>query len=457
MVRGDIVNTTEQRPALHTATRLPAGSSLSVDGQDVAAEVEAVNTKASAFANAVHGGHRRGVTGQPIRSIVNIGIGGSDLGPRMVVRALRRYWQPNIETFFVSNVDPSDLDAVLTKVDPATTLFIVVSKTFTTVETLANAEVARHWLTEALGDAAISKHMVAVTAATSRATAFGVAPDDVFAMWDWVGGRFSLSSAVGLAIELTIGSANMAALRAGMHTVDRELLERPSRTNAPVMMGALDVWYANYFDVRSKAVVPYSQGLELLPAHLQQLQMESNGKSVTIDGEPVQWNTSPALWGSPGTNGQHAFFQLLHQGTDLIPIDLIGVVDHDDNERARLLQANLVAQASALAIGRFADELADDSVDPDLIPHREMRGNHPSTLILLPRLDPTCLGQLIALYEHSTVVAGLIWGINPFDQWGVELGKQRATDLLPAFSGATVPPGTDPATAATMARLSGRS
>jgi glucose-6-phosphate isomerase len=223
------------------------------------------------------------------------------------------------------------------------------------------------------------------------------------------------------------------------------------------MMGTLDVWYANYFDVRSKAVVPYSQELELLPAHLQQLQMESNGKSVTIDGERVDWNTSPSLWGAPGTNGQHAFFQLLHQGTDLIPIDFIGVVDHDDDERARLLQSNLVAQASALAIGRSAEELASESVNPHLIPHREMRGNHPSTLILLPRMDPTCLGQLIALYEHSTVVAGLAWGINPFDQWGVELGKQRATDLLPAFSGASLPPGTDPATAATMARLHGPS
>ncbi|MEO8328740.1 MAG: glucose-6-phosphate isomerase [Candidatus Nanopelagicales bacterium] len=453
MTHGDRVNTTEGRPALHTATRLPTGSSLLVDGHDVAADVASVNAQMATFVDSIHGGQWLGATGQPIRNVVNIGIGGSDLGPRMVVRALRRYWHAGLNVQFVSNVDPADLAAVLSQLDPATTLFVVVSKTFTTTETLANAETAKRWLVSSLGEQAPAKHLVAVTAATDRAREFGVQPSAIFGFWDWVGGRFSLASPVGLAIELAIGPANMRALRAGMHLVDRALVAQPTRANASIILGMLDVWYSNYHSVQSKAVIPYAQDLQLFSAHLQQVQMESNGKSVAADGSPIDWTTSASLWGTPGTNGQHAFFQLLHQGTDLIPIDFIGIVEHEDDERARMLQANLVAQASALAVGRLADELASDGVDPALIPHRVMPGNHPSTLITLPRLDPHCLGELIALYEHATVVAGLAWQINPFDQWGVELGKQLASQLLPAVSGGPIPADTDAATLATISRL----
>ena len=455
MVRGDVVNVTEGRPALHTATRLPTGARLVVDGRDVAADVELVYERMHDFVDAVHSGEWLGSTGQRIRTIVNIGIGGSDLGPRMVVRALRNYWQPGLQTRFVSNVDPADLDAALHDLDPATTLFVVVSKTFTTTETLANATAARAWLVDQLGEQAPAQHVVAVTAATERAIAFGVLEEAVFGFWDWVGGRFSLASPVGLAIELAIGSQHMTELRAGMHTVDQALLTQPTPNNAAILLGMLDVWYVNCFGVQSKAVVPYSQDLELFASHLQQLQMESNGKSVAADGGPIDWNTSPSLWGTSGTNGQHAYFQLLHQGTDLIPLDLIAVDGSDGassntENRSVMLAANLVAQASALAAGRTAEELAADGVDASVIPHRVMRGNHPSTIIHLPQLNPNCLGQLIALYEHATVVAGFAWGINPFDQWGVERGKQLASAFLPALAGAPIPDGTDAATRATI-------
>jgi glucose-6-phosphate isomerase len=456
MVHGGHVNATEDRPALHTVLRLPPDEPLLVGGHDLATEVQEVYERMQVFVAAVHEGHWRGSTGERITSVVNIGIGGSDLGPRMVARALREHHVAEVCVRFVSNVDPADLDANLADLDPATTLFVVVSKTFTTVETLANARAARAWITGALGDESVSHHMVAVTAAKPSAIEFGIREEGIFGFWDWVGGRFSLSSPVGLAVELAIGSRDMREFRNGMHVIDSELIDRPTSSNGALLLGLLDVWYTTFCDVTSKAIVPYSQDLELLPAHMQQLQMESNGKSTTIDGDPVTWRTSPSVWGAPGTNGQHAFFQMLHQGTDIVPVDFVGVLGGDGDERTHLLQANLLAQASALAIGRTPDELRTDGVDASLVPHRTMPGNRPSTLLLLPDLSPSSLGQLIALYEHSTVVAGLAWGINPFDQWGVELGKQRASALLPAITSGTVPPGTDAATTATLARMQRR-
>jgi glucose-6-phosphate isomerase len=452
MTEGQHINSTEDRPALHTALRLPPGTGLVVDGRDVAAEVQAVYSRMHAFTGEIHEGRWRGHTGQRITTVVNIGIGGSDLGPRMVVRALRQHHVEGIEVRFASNVDPADLAATVSDLDPASTLFVVVSKTFTTVETLTNARAARHWLTDSLGPEAVGQHMVAVSAATDRAVEFGIKQDAVFGFWDWVGGRYSLSSPVGLAIELAIGSDAMRDFRAGMHVIDTELTKTPLSQNAACLLGLLDVWYSTFWELTSKAVVPYAQDLELLPAHMQQLQMESNGKSTTVAGDPVTWRTCPSVWGTPGTNGQHAYFQLLHQGTDIVPVDFIGVMSGDD-EASALLKANLVAQASTLALGRSAEELRADGVNESLIPHRTMPGNRPSTMILLPDLQPGSVGQLIALYEHSTAVAGLVWGINPFDQWGVELGKQRASALLPALTGGDVPAGTDPATAATLAAL----
>lgn len=453
MCAGERVNHTEDRPALHTALRLPPEERLVVDGHDIAREVQGVYQRIDDFVTAVHSGKWRGGTGERITSVVNIGIGGSDLGPRMVTRALRRHHLPGIDVRFVANVDPADLTYALAGLRPENTLFVVVSKTFTTVETLANARAARDWITQAMNKEAVAQHMVAVTAATSRAVEFGVSDTAVFGFWDWVGGRFSVSSPVGLAIELAVGPESMREFRAGMRSVDEDLLNQPARDNGAVMLGMLDVWYSTFCDYTSRAVVPYSQDLELLPAHLQQLQMESNGKSTTFDGEPVTWRTSPSVWGTSGTNGQHAYFQLLHQGTEVIPVDFIGVLDPQADERSLLVQANLLAQASALAIGRTAAEVSSDHVDPDLVAHRTMPGNRPSSLLLLPDSSPRAIGQLIALYEHRTVVAGLAWGINPFDQWGVELGKQLANALLPALSGEPLPPGSDAATAATLKRM----
>lgn len=457
MVSGEVVNVSEHRQALHTACRLPADAPLVADGIDIAGEVRDVYDRIDAFVDAVHDGRWTGATGKRITSVVNIGIGGSDLGPRTVARALREFTVPGISVHFVANVDPADLSRVLAPLDPETTMFVVVSKTFTTVETLSNARAARTWLTNALGEAAVSSHMVAVSAAVDKAVEFGISSEAVFGFWDWVGGRFSLSSPVGMSIQLAIGSAEMRQLRDGMHRIDVDLVQQPPERNAALVLGMLDVWYSTFCEYRTKAVVPYAQDLELLPAHLQQLQMESNGKSVTRDGDNVTWHTSPVVWGAPGTNGQHAFFQLLHQGTERVIVDLIGVIDQPDDQRAVLLQANLAAQASALANGQTAAELSAAGLDPDVIPHRTMPGNRPSTVITLPRLDPASVGQLIALYEHVTVVAGLAWGINPFDQWGVELGKQMASGLAPAIGGGQLPAGTDPATAATVKRLQRRS
>jgi len=457
MVSGVHLNTTENRAALHTALRLSDDDELVVDGADVAAEVSRVKQRMSQFVDSVHSGQWQGATGKRITDVVNIGIGGSDLGPRMVVQALRTSWVPGIHVHFVSNVDPADLDAVLAALDPASTLFVVVSKTFTTVETLSNAVAAREWIVDALGQQATANHMVAVSANDSGAQEFGIAPEAVFGFWDWVGGRYSLSSPVGLAIELAIGPKAMREFRLGMNEIDRAVVTTPTRDNAAIILGLLDFWYTEYFDVDSKAIIPYSQDLALFPAHMQQLQMESNGKSVTSEGKPVAWRTSPSVWGAPGTNGQHAFFQMLHQGTNLVPLDFIGVRPPtqaaNDGGRGALLVANFVAQAAVLAIGRTAAELSADGVAPELIPHKLMPGNRPTTVILLPDLRPQSVGQLVAMYEHATVVAGFCWGINPFDQWGVELGKQMSQQLLPALEGQEVPPGTDASTAATIAAI----
>ncbi len=453
MVRGDIVNSTEHRPALHTALRLPPEQALSVGDEDIAGEVKAVYQRVDAFVDAVHDGTWRGHTGKRIESVVNIGIGGSDLGPRMAVRALRQFHKPNLTVRFVANVDPADLSAVLANLDPETTIVVIVSKTFTTIETLTNAQAARSWLTDSLGNDAVGSHMVAVSAATQRAVDFGIAEAAVFGFWDWVGGRFSLSSPVGLSIQLAVGTEAMRELRAGMHRVDVDLVTQPTSSNGALMLGMLDVWYSTFLQYRDKAIVAYAQDLELFPAHLQQLLMESNGKSVTRDGDQVTWLTSPAVWGATGTNGQHAFFQMLHQGTDHVALDLIGVIKQPDDQRALLLQANLLAQASALANGQSSADLIAAGLDHAVVPHRTMPGNRPSTVVLLPRLDPYCLGQLIALYEAATVVSGFAWGINPFDQWGVELGKQVASSLLPAVAGGPLPAGIDPATKATLDRL----
>ncbi len=455
MASGDPVNTTEGRAALHTALRANAQPPILVDGENVLPDVARTAARVSDFVEAVTTGARPGSSGTRITDVILIGIGGSDLGPRMVAAATRQHHTGRVQTHFVANVDPAELDAVLPGLDPATTLVVVISKTFTTVETLANAAAARAWLVDGVGETALSHHLAAVTTAIDQAAAFGVPTDAVFGFRDWVGGRFSLSSAVGIGIEFAIGPAGMQSLRVGMRAVDAALLTDPVAQNAALLLGMLDVWYGQYFRATSKAVVPYSQDLALLPSHLQQLQMESNGKSVTAEGTPVSWPTSPVVWGAPGTNGQHAFFQLLHQGTHLVPVDLIGVRSIVGTERAELLQANLLAQAAALALGQTPSALSTAGVDPALVPHKVMPGNRPSTLIWLPDLTPHSVGALIALYEHATAAAGLAWGVDPFDQWGVERGKELASGLLPAVTGGPVPEGTDAATVASLAHLRG--
>jgi glucose-6-phosphate isomerase len=452
MMSGEHVNPTEDRAALHTALRAAPDAVIAVDGTDVMPEVRETEGRVSDFVEAVSSGERRGSTGERITDVVVIGIGGSDLGPRMVAAATRSHHTGDVSVHFVANVDPADLDAVLPQVDPARTLVVVISKTFTTVETLANANAARSWLRATLGEN-LGAHLCAVTTAVAKAEQFGVPTDAIFGFRDWVGGRYSLSSAVGIGIEFAVGRAGMESMREGMRAVDTSVRHDPTHQNAAVLLGMLDVWYAEYLGVTSKAVVPYSQDLALLPAHLQQLQMESNGKSVTVQGETVNWPTSPVVWGAPGTNGQHAFFQLLHQGTHLVPVDLIGVKSIKNSDRADLLQANLLAQAAALAIGRSADELRAQGVPDELVMHKVMPGNRPSSLIWLPDLSPHSVGALIALYEHATVVSGFAWGINPFDQWGVERGKELAEQLLAAIRGAPLTGDADAATLASLREL----
>jgi glucose-6-phosphate isomerase len=428
------VNVSEDRPALHVALRMPSSRSLLVEGEDVVKQIHEELDRMNALANAVRAGGWVGASGQPIRAVVNIGIGGSDLGPAMAYEALRAHTTPAIAFRFVSNVDPADLALAVGDLDPAETLFIVVSKTMTTLETLTNARAAQAWLRGALGDdAALERHFVGVAAHPDAASGLGIPPENVFHMWDWVGGRTSLCSAVGLSTCIALGPEGFRDLLDGFHAMDEHFLTTPLGGNVPAIAGLVAVWYRNFLGAQSTAVVPYSQALRLFPAYLQQLTMESNGKGVTAEGEPVEVDTGAVTWGGAGTNTQHAFFQLLHQGTVLCPLDLIGFAKPADGDADRhdLLAANLFAQAEALAFGRTAEELEDSGAAAETIPHRVMPGNRPTSAILARSLTPAVLGALIALYEHSVFTQAAIWEIDPFDQWGVELGKELASRLAP--------------------------
>jgi len=447
MFAGEHINTSEDRAVLHTALRQPAGATLTVDGTEVVAEVHEVLDRMGDFTDRVRSGDFTGSTGKRIATVVNIGIGGSDLGPVMVYEALKSRATAGISCRFVSNIDPSDITEAVSDLDPETTLFIVASKTFGTIETLTNARAARAWLLAGLGDAAapdaVSHHFVAVSTNAGRVTDFGIDTANMFGFWDWVGGRYSVDSAIGLSVMLAVGRGDFAEFLAGFHAVDEHLRTTPLEKNVPVLLGMLDVWYSAFFDVQAHAVLPYSQYLNRFPAYLQQLTMESNGKSVRRDGTPVTTDTGTVFWGEPGTNGQHAFYQLLHQGTRIVPADFIGFstpeVDLSPDPALPgmhdLFMANYFAQTSVLAFGKTAEEVAADGTPAAVVPHKVMPGNRPSTSILADRLTPSVLGQLIALYEHTTFVAGIVWGVDSFDQWGVELGKAMALELTPLLVG----------------------
>lgn len=433
MFAGEHINTTEDRAVLHVALRSAGDETYRVHGVDVVAEVHEVLARMGAFAERVRTGAWVGHTGERIRTVINIGIGGSDLGPVMAYRALRHWVDADLDVRFVSNVDPNHLIGQLDGADPATTLFIVASKTFTTLETLSNATNARDWLLAGLdGDqAAVAKHFVALSTNAEQVAAFGIDTDNMFGFWDWVGGRYSLPSAIGLSLMLAIGPDRYGELLAGYRTVDHHLRDTPLERNVPVLLGLIGVWYRNVLGLGTHAVLPYHQDLERFPAYLQQLDMESNGKRVRVDGSVAQLETGPIVWGEPGTNGQHAFYQLLHQGTTKVPADLIGFWEATDDVGGQheLLVANLFAQAEALAFGKTADEVAAGGVDADLVPHRTFPGDRPTSMIMAPSLTPAVLGQLVALYEHKVLVQGIVWGINSFDQWGVELGKVLANRI----------------------------
>ncbi|MFD9546564.1 glucose-6-phosphate isomerase [Nocardia salmonicida] len=447
MYSGQHINTSEDRAVGHIALRLPVGDQLYIDGTDADAEVHDVLHRMGEFADSVRAGEWLGATGKRIETIVNIGIGGSDLGPDMVYRALRHYVDAGIAARFVSNVDPADLVAKLAGLDPATTLFVVASKTFSTLETLTNATAARRWLVAALGEDAVAKHFVAVSTNAERVAAFGIDTANMFGFWDWVGGRYSVDSAIGLSVMVTIGKEKFGEFLSGMHAIDKHFATAPLEENAPVLLAMLGVWYSNFFGAESRVVLPYSNDMGRFPAYLQQLTMESNGKSVRADGTPVTSSTGEIFWGEPGTNGQHAFYQLLHQGTRLIPADFLGFARSTDDLPTRdgtgsmqdILMSNLFAQSKVLAFGKTAEEIRAEGTDPELVPHKVMPGNRPSTTILAAELTPSALGQLIALYEHQVFVEGIIWGVDSFDQWGVELGKQQALALMPLLSGPEKP------------------
>ncbi|HEV2758131.1 MAG TPA: glucose-6-phosphate isomerase [Acidimicrobiales bacterium] len=425
MFAGRHLNVTEDRPVLHVALRMPRDASLVVDGQDVVADVHTVLDRMAAFSDAVRSGAWTGATGRRIRNVINIGIGGSDLGPAMAYEALRDYSERSMTFRFVSNVDGTDVFEATRDLDPAETLFVVSSKTFGTVETLANARSARAWLTAALGEDAVSRHFVAVSTDAARVAEFGIDPANMFEIWDWVGGRYSVDSAIGLSVMVAIGPAAFREMLDGFRAMDEHFLTAPFDRNLPVLLGLLGIWHGNFFGAETSAVLPYSRYLSLFPAYLQQLDMESNGKSVDRQGKSVEWQTGPIVWGQPGTNGQHAFFQLLHQGTALVPCDFIGLLEpnHDLDGHHDLLMANLFAQTEALAFGKTPEEVAAEGVPTDLVPHRTFPGNRPTNTILATRLTPSVLGQLVAAYEHKVFTQGTIWDVNSFDQWGVELGK----------------------------------
>lgn len=442
MFSGVHINTSEDRAVLHTALRLPRDAALTVDGQDVVSDVHEVLDRMGEFTDRLRSGEWRGATGERITTVVNIGIGGSDLGPVMVYQALRHYVDAGISARFVSNVDPADLVAKLDGLDPATTLFVIASKTFSTLETLTNATAARRWLIDALGDAAVAKHFVAVSTNAKLVDEFGIDTENMFGFWDWVGGRYSVDSAIGLSVMAAIGKERFAEFLAGFHMVDEHFRTAPLEANAPVLLGLIGLWYNNFFGAETRAVLPYSNDLARFAAYLQQLTMESNGKSVRADGTPVSSDTGEIFWGEPGTNGQHAFYQLLHQGTRLIPADFIGFSEPTDDLATAdgdgsmhdLLMSNFFAQTQVLAFGKTADEIAAEGTASDVVPHKVMPGNRPSTSILATKLTPSVVGQLVALYEHQVFVEGVIWGIDSFDQWGVELGKTQAKALLPVLT-----------------------
>ena len=471
MFRGEKINLTEDRAVLHTALRASRDAVIEVDGENVVPGVHRVVDKMTAFAEQVRSGQWTGHTGKRIRNVVNIGIGGSDLGPAMAYEALRAFTDRSLTVRFVSNVDGADLHEAVRDLDPAQTLFIVASKTFTTIETITNATSARTWLLRGLdgggpsrssefesgGEKAVAKHFVALSTNSGKVSEFGIDPDNMFEFWDWVGGRYSFDSAIGLSLMIAIGPDRFRELLDGFRIVDEHFRTAPAEANAPLLLGLLGIWYGNFFDAQSHAVLPYSHYLSKFTAYLQQLDMESNGKSVQRDGRPVGWQTGPVVWGTPGTNGQHAYYQLIHQGTKIIPADLIGfarpVDELSDELKAQhdLLMANLFAQGQALAFGKTADEVRAEGIPEEQVPHRTFQGNHPTTTILAKELTPSVLGQLIALYEHKVFVQGAVWNIDSFDQWGVELGKVLAKRVEPALTEGAEVPGLDPSTTALVA------
>ena len=443
MFRGDKINLTEKRAVLHVALRAPRGASIGVDGDDVVPKVHAVLDRMADFSARIRGGSWKGHTGKPVRNIINIGIGGSDLGPVMAYEALRHYSDRKLTVRFVSNVDGTDFAEATRDLDPAETLFIISSKTFTTLETMTNAHSARSWSLAALGnEAAVAKHFVAVSTNAAEVAKFGIDTKNMFGFWDWVGGRYSMDSAIGLSTMIAVGADNFRAMLSGFHSIDEHFRTAPFGRNLPVLMGLLGVWYNDFFGAQTVAVLPYEQYLKRFPAYLQQLTMESNGKHVTLEGAPVDYQTGPIYWGEPGTNGQHSFYQLIHQGTKLIPCDFIGFCRplnplgrHHD-----LLLSNVFAQAEALAFGKTPEQVKAEGTPDWLVPHRVFEGNRPSTVILADELTPETLGKLVALYEHSVFTQGAIWNIDSFDQWGVELGKVLAQKIIPELESPTEPP-----------------
>ena len=454
MFAGEHINVTEDRAVLHTALRRPATDSLTVDGQDAIADVHEVLEKVYAFARRVRSGEWVGITGKPVKTVVNVGIGGSDLGPVMAYEALKPYVQEGLECRFISNIDPTDAGETTKDLDPETTLVIVASKTFTTLETITNAKVVRAWLLDSLRERgivtdeasekeAIAKHFVAVSTALDKVAEFGIDPDNAFGFWSWVGGRYSVDSAVGTSLAVAIGPEGFADFLAGFNAMDRHFVEAEPEKNVPLLMGMLNVWYSNFLGADTHAVLPYSQYLHRFPAYLQQLTMESNGKSVRRDGSPVTYETGEVFWGEPGTNGQHAFYQLIHQGTRMVPADFIAFANptwalgDGDADMHELFLSNFFAQTKALAFGKTSEEVRAEGTPEAIVSARVFTGNRPTTSIMAPALTPSVLGQLIALYEHITFVEGAVWGIDSFDQWGVELGKVLAKQILPAIEGSS--------------------